>query len=51
MSKVFDDELRREALPALKVARAAQRNQQVEECRLAVGRIRLAYFEAIYGSH
>jgi hypothetical protein len=51
MSKVFDDELRREALPALEVARAAQRDQQVEECRLAVGRIRLAYFEAIYGSH
>jgi hypothetical protein len=51
VSDVFDDPLRQATLPALEVARAAQKDQQDEKCKLAVGRIRRAYFEAIYGSH
>ena len=50
MSDAFDDPLRRATLQALEAARARRKDQQVEECKLAVGRIRLAYFEAIYGS-
>jgi hypothetical protein len=51
LAEVFDDPLRQEALPKLEAARAAQNERQIELCRVAVGDIRRAYFEAIYGSN
>ena len=49
VSEVFDDPLRLATRPALERARAAQQGRQTELCRVAVGEIRQAYFEAIYG--
>jgi hypothetical protein len=51
VSEVFDDLLRQEAMPKLRVARVAQREQKIESCRAAVGDIRRAYLEAIYGAN
>ena len=51
VSEVFDDALRQETIPQLDAARVAQRARQTESCRAAVGDIRRAYFEAIYGSN
>ena len=49
VSEVFDDPLRQATRPALEMARAAQQERQTELCRVAVGDIRRAYFEAIFG--
>ena len=49
VSTVFDDALRQEALAALKIARVAQKEKQIELCRVAMGDIRRVYFNAIYG--
>jgi hypothetical protein len=49
LSEVFDDPLRQLTRPALEMARNAQQEQQSELCRVAVGEIRRAYFEAIFG--
>jgi hypothetical protein len=51
VSEVFDDALRQEAIPKLNAARVAQREQQIQSCRDAVGEIRRAYLEAIYGAN
>lgn len=48
--EVFDDPLRQATQPALEMARIAHQTQQTELCRVAVGEIRRAYFEAIFGS-
>jgi len=50
MFEVFDDPLRQATQPALEMARIARQTQQTELCRVAVGEIRRAYFEAIFGS-
>ena len=49
VSDVFDDPLRQATRPALEMTRTAQRERQTELCRVAVGEIRRAYFEAIFG--
>jgi hypothetical protein len=49
VSEVFDDPLRQVTRPALEIARSAQRERQTELCRVAVGEVRRAYFEAIFG--
>jgi hypothetical protein len=48
--KVFDDPLRQATRPTLETARAAQQERQIELCRVAVGEIRRAYFDAISGA-
>jgi hypothetical protein len=48
VSKVFDDGLRRKMMPTLDAARVAQRQGQVDRCRLGAGAIRRAYVEAVY---
>ena len=49
VSEVFDESLRQATRPALERARAAQQGREAEPCRVAVGEIRRAYFEAIFG--
>ena len=49
VSRVFDDPLRQATRPALEMARTAQQGRQIELCRVAVGEIRQAYFDAIFG--
>ncbi len=51
VSEVFDATLRQETIPKLDAARVAQSERQTESCRAAVGDLRRAYFEAIYGSN
>ena len=51
VSEVFDDPLRQKTIRTLDAARAAQAQGRIDECRMAVGEIRRAYFEAIYGSN
>jgi hypothetical protein len=48
-SEVFDDPLRQATRSILEIARAAQQERQIALCRVAVGEIRRAYFEAIFG--
>ena len=43
--------LRQKTIPTLDAARVAQRQGRIDECRQAVGEIRRAYFDAIYGSN
>jgi len=50
VSEVFDDPLRQATRPTLETARAARQERQIEVCRVAVGEIRRAYFDAIFGS-
>ena len=51
VSEVFDDPLRQKTIRTLDAARSAQEQGRIDECRTAVGEIRRAYFEAIYGSN
>jgi hypothetical protein len=50
VSEVSDDPLREVTRPTLEMARTAQQERQTALCRVAVGEIRRAYFDAVFGS-
>jgi hypothetical protein len=50
VAQIFDDPLRQATRSVIEIARIARQEGQTELCRVAVGEIRRAYFETIFGA-